>query len=76
MMPKKKLMRNMNDRAIAGVASGLADYFEIDKTLVRAAFVVLPLCGFGGVAVAYPVLWLMMPASPQEQSLHSPMAYA
>ena len=70
-MSKKKLTRNMHDRAIAGVAAGLADYFEVDKTLVRAAFVVLPLCGFGGVAIAYPVLWMMMPSGQQEVSYSS-----
>lgn len=59
---KKILQRNMSDRTVAGVCSGLADYMNLDVTLVRAAFVVLALIGGGGVLV-YAVLWVIMPRS-------------
>lgn len=47
---------------IAGVASGLADYFGIDPVLVRIGFVVLAAAGGAGL-VAYLVAWWIMPAA-------------
>jgi phage shock protein PspC (stress-responsive transcriptional regulator) len=45
---------------VAGVAAGLADYFDIDPTLVRIGFVALGL--FGGLAVPlYLAGWLLIP---------------
>jgi phage shock protein C len=57
---KKRLTRNPNDRMIAGVASGLADYFQLDVTLVRVLFFLLLLPG-GISPLLYVVLWLVMP---------------
>ena len=58
-----RLTRNPNDKIIAGVASGLADYFGIDTTIVRIAFLLLLLPG-GLSPVLYLVLWLAMPERP------------
>jgi phage shock protein PspC (stress-responsive transcriptional regulator) len=60
-MADKKLMRNENDKVIAGVASGLADYFDTDPTIMRVLFVVLALLGGPGL-LAYIILWIVMPA--------------
>jgi signal transduction histidine kinase/phage shock protein PspC (stress-responsive transcriptional regulator) len=46
---------------LAGVASGTADHLRLDPLVVRAAFVVLGLTGFG--VVAYGLLWLTMPVA-------------
>lgn len=56
-----KLTRSQ-DRMIAGVCSGIAEYFNLDPTLVRAGYVLLSLisAGFPGVLV-YLVLWFIMP---------------
>ena len=60
-MSDKKLMRS-EDRMIAGVAGGLANYFDIDPTLVRILFVLLTLLGGGGLGIlVYIVLWIVMP---------------
>jgi phage shock protein C len=60
-MSDKKLMRS-EDRMIAGVAGGLANYFDIDPTLVRILFVLLTLLGGGGLGILiYIVLWIIMP---------------
>ena len=60
-MSDKKLMRS-NDRIIAGVAGGLAEYFETDPALIRILFVLLTLLGFGGLGIlTYIVLWIIMP---------------
>ena len=47
-----------------GVCGGIADYFDIDSTIVRLIFVFLTLCGwFPGVA-AYLIAALVMPENP------------
>lgn len=60
--PRK--LRRSYDRKLGGVAGGLAEYFDIDPTLVRVLFVVglfLPGLGFG-VAIAYLLMWWVIPA--------------
>lgn len=54
-------LRRSRDRKIAGVAGGIADYLELDPTVVRLGFAVLALLGLGAVAVGYVVLWLVIP---------------
>lgn len=54
-------LHRSRDRKIAGVAGGIADYLELDPTLVRLGFAVLALLGLGSVAVGYVVLWLVIP---------------
>ena len=61
-MKDKKLTRSADDRMLAGVAGGLADYLGIDPALVRLIFVIIAL--FGGVfpgLLIYIVLWVVMP---------------
>ena len=52
----------MHDRWIAGVCSGLADYFGLDPTVVRVAYLLLSILsvGFPGTLV-YVVLWAVIP---------------
>lgn len=57
---QKRLMRSRTDKQVAGVAAGLASYFNIDATLVRLIFVVATLMGGPGLLV-YIVLWVVMP---------------
>ncbi len=59
MMNEKKLVRSQ-DQMVAGVAAGVAEYFDIDPTIVRLLFVVLTLAGGPGL-ILYLVLWLIMP---------------
>ncbi len=56
----KKLMRDGSNKVIAGVASGIAAYFDIDPFWVRLGFVVL-LFAWGTMIPIYLVLWLIMP---------------
>jgi phage shock protein PspC (stress-responsive transcriptional regulator) len=60
--PHKRLYRRTDEKVIAGVASGLADYFEIDPVLVRIGFVILAIAGGAGI-IAYGVMWWMVPPS-------------
>ena len=60
-MSDKQLMRSQ-DRMVAGVAAGLAEYFNIDPTLVRILFILLTIFGGGFLGVlTYVVLWIIMP---------------
>ena len=55
-----KLRRNNNDRRIAGVASGISDYFKIDPFITRLLFVLtIPVGGFG--FFFYLICWIAMP---------------
>ena len=66
--PEERLHRNRRNRMVAGVASGLADYFDVDPTLVRIGFVVLTL--MGGLAVPlYVAGWLLIPEEGAELSM-------
>lgn len=57
----RRLTRS-SDRMLAGVCGGIANYFDLDPTLVRIAYVILSICsiGFPGMLV-YAILWLIMP---------------
>jgi phage shock protein PspC (stress-responsive transcriptional regulator) len=62
-MNSKKLYRSRKDKMIGGVAGGLAEYFEIDATLVRIIFVVTLFIGGGGF-LAYLIMWIVVPEEP------------
>ncbi len=59
-MNEKRLVRSTSEQMIAGVAGGLAEYFNMDPTLVRLIFVLLALAGGPGVLI-YIILWIVMP---------------
>lgn len=61
--PAKRLTRSSTDKKIAGVCGGLADYFDIDPTLIRVLWLLLVLCGGTGV-LAYLILWIALPIAP------------
>ena len=58
----KKLLRNLNNKMLGGVCSGIADYFNVDPTLVRAIFIVAFLAGTLGFW-AYVLLWIFIPTN-------------
>lgn len=58
----KRLYRNLNNRMIAGVCSGIADYFDIDPTLVRLAWIALFFCAGSGL-FAYFIAMLIIPSN-------------
>jgi phage shock protein PspC (stress-responsive transcriptional regulator) len=67
-LPEIRLHRRSEGRMLAGVASGLADYFDIDPILVRIGFVALSL--LGGLAVPlYLAGWLLIPEEGADVSV-------
>ena len=65
-MNDKKLTKG-RDKMLAGVCSGLANYLNIDVTLIRVAYALISLfsAGFPGIIV-YIVLAIVMPDPPQD----------
>lgn len=60
---REKLFRSRRTRVIAGVAGGLAQYFNIDPVIIRILFVVLTVMhGMG--PVIYIILWIAVPEEP------------
>ena len=56
----KKLTRSTSDRKIAGVCGGLAQYLNIDPTVVRIIFLIALICGTVGFWV-YLIVWICAP---------------
>ena len=56
----RKLYRSTSNRQLAGVCGGLAEYFNLDPTLIRVLFVILAVLGGSGV-ILYIALWIIVP---------------
>ena len=57
---EKRLYRDEHRKKIAGVCAGLADYFNMDVSIVRALFLLALILKGGGVVI-YIVLWIVLP---------------
>ena len=62
-MEGKKLYRSNTDKKLAGVCGGIAEYFNIDPTLVRLGWVLFSLLGGSGL-LAYIIAAIIMPERP------------
>src|SRR5258705_8136353 len=64
--PRPRLVRSRTDRRIAGVCGGLAEYFDIDPTIVRVSWVILSIIAGAVVfgVVAHLVPWVIIPPAP------------
>ena len=60
----KKLYRSRTNRKIAGVCGGLAEYFDVDPTIIRIIAFVLLLPGWLPGFLPYVRLWLVVPEAP------------
>jgi len=59
----KKLYRLKSDRKVAGVCSGIGQYFNIDPTIIRLLWVMSIFC-FGGGIIAYILAIIIIPVEP------------
>lgn len=57
----KRLYRSRRDRKLAGICGGLAEYFGIDSTLMRVAWVILAFLSAGIAILLYLVLRFVIP---------------
>lgn len=58
--PMKRLTRSTTNKMLGGVCGGLAEYFNVDATLIRLLFVLLVFLP-GPSILIYLVLWLIIP---------------
>lgn len=67
-LPPRRLTRSSRHKMIAGVCGGLAEYFGLDPTIVRVAYVIVSIlsAAFPGI-LAYIILMFVMPP-PFEQA--------
>jgi phage shock protein C len=74
----RRLMRSVVDNKIAGVCGGIAEYLEIDSTLVRLVWVLLVIFPVPLVPaiIAYLVAWIVMPLAPYPAPQPAPPAGA
>ena len=72
MSNNKRLERDLQNRVLGGVCSGLGNYFEVDPTIWRVLFFILFWLGLSGLLI-YIILWMVMPAG-QPQSNRSAFA--
>lgn len=63
MNEKKRLYRSANDKMIAGVCGGMAEYFEIDPTLIRLGMAFAIILGGAGLWI-YIVAAIVIPVEP------------
>lgn len=63
----KKFYLSTTDKKIGGVCGGLAEYFEVDATLVRIIMFVLILCASMGIWI-YLIAWIVAPKQPEDCS--------
>lgn len=62
-MSTKRLYRSVRDKKLAGVCGGVAEYFNIDPTIVRILWLIFSLFYFAGV-VAYIIGAIVVPQNP------------
>lgn len=62
---KKRLYKSPDNKKICGVCGGIAEYFDIDSTIVRLALVAFTLLGGSGI-LAYIVAAIVMPEKNTE----------
>lgn len=67
-MEKQKRLTRSNDKMIAGVCAGIADYFGWDPTLVRVGYVLLSIFTVFAGVLAYLILWLVMPKEGSDKA--------
>ncbi|MEB3886898.1 PspC domain-containing protein [Lyngbya sp. CCY1209] len=60
----KRLYRSRTHSQIAGVAGGVAEYFNVDPLLVRLTFIILGFSAAPGI-ILYAILWLLAPLEPE-----------
>ncbi|HAV21693.1 MAG: PspC domain-containing protein [Bacillota bacterium] len=59
----RRLYRSRSDKKLGGVCGGLAEYFQLDPSLIRLAWIIFAVLGGSGV-LAYILAWIVIPEQP------------
>ena len=73
--PPRRLMRSSRDKKLGGVCAGLADYFDLDPTIVRVLWLLAVLLGGTGLLL-YVILWIVLPLAPPATVVVAPTSAA
>jgi len=68
----KRLQRDPDNKMIAGIASGVAEYFNIDPTIVRVLWALTVFFGGFG-AVVYLIMWIVVPEAEPAAATPQPI---
>jgi len=60
----RRLYKSASDRVIGGVAGGVAEYFDLDPSIVRVVWALLALLTGGVFFLLYIVMWIVVPVGP------------
>lgn len=60
---EKRLFRNEHDKVVAGVSSGVAEYMEVDVTIIRLLFVLSTIFLVGTGILVYIIMWIVVPVN-------------
>ena len=66
-MKGKRLYRSSDDRMLCGMCAGITEYFEIDPTLIRLAWVFCCCFGVFPAIIAYIIAAVVIPTAPSIQ---------
>ena len=69
----KTLYRTRQGRILAGVCSGLGEYFGVDANLIRVVFLVLAVFTGGVGVLAYLLMWIVIPEEGEKTSIAQDM---
>ncbi len=64
MSEPKKLYRS-NSKMIAGICAGIAEYFEVDPTIIRIVYAILTVFTLFSGIIVYLILWIIIPKHPE-----------
>jgi phage shock protein C len=68
----RRLYRSRRDSILGGVAGGVAEYLDVDPSIVRVVWAVLALITGGIFLLAYLVMWIVVPQSPSSATWSGP----
>ena len=61
----RRLFRSPTDKVIGGVAGGVAEYLDVDPSIVRVVWALLALLTGGVFFLLYIVMWIVVPVNPE-----------
>lgn len=64
----KRLYRSRKEQMLGGICGGLAEYIEVDPSIIRLVLIVLIVLSWGLFILVYIAAWIIVPASPEEST--------
>jgi len=65
-MQPKRLYRSGKERVLGGICGGIAEYFNVDPTIIRLLWILF-VFGFGTGILAYIIAWIIIPRNPNHK---------